>query len=178
LENVRQKFPHRFDKQPQRPACISRPTSAMAQFRFRLATLLRLREALRDQRRAELAEAYRVEDLLRQQQEEVGRMIDALCQRCREVAAPGPVDVDAMLAAQRYYAALRSRQQQLLAQRQHVAGEIERRQQVLAAASRDVKILEKLRQRQAEAYQAEENRREMKLLDEAAARRAAQEDQQ
>ncbi len=149
----------------------------MAHFRFRLATLLRLRQALRDQRRAELAEAYRVDDLLRQQQEEVSRTIDSLRSHCREVAAGGPVDIDAMLAAQRYEAALRRQQQQLSLQRQHVAGEIERRQELLAAASREVKILEKLRQRQAEAWQAEENRRAIKLLDEAAQRSAALEDQ-
>jgi flagellar export protein FliJ len=149
----------------------------MAQFRFRLATLLRLRESLRDQRRLELAEAYRVDDLLRQQQEEVGRMIDSLRCRCREVAGRGQVDVDAMLAAQRYEAALRRQQQQLLAQREHVAGEIARRQEALAAASRDVKILEKLRQRQADAWQDEENSRAIKLLDEAAQRRAVLEDQ-
>ena len=31
----------------------------MAKFKFRLATLLRLREAARDERRAQLAQAYR-----------------------------------------------------------------------------------------------------------------------
>lgn len=149
----------------------------MAQFRFRLATLLRLREASRDQRRAELAEAYRVDDLLRHQQEQVGQMIESLYRCCRQAAGPGPVDVDALLAAQRYDAALRSQLHQLRLQRQHVAGEIERRREALAAASREVKILEKLRQRQADAYQAEESRRATRLLDEVAHRRAAQEDQ-
>ena len=43
----------------------------MKPFRFRLATLLRLRVAARDRRRAHLAQAYEAEDVLQQRQGEL-----------------------------------------------------------------------------------------------------------
>ena len=39
----------------------------MAEFKFRLESLMKLREADRQQRRAELAEAFQAESVLRQQ---------------------------------------------------------------------------------------------------------------
>jgi len=41
----------------------------MPKFQFRLATLLRLREATRDERRGRLAEAYRVDEVVEAQLE-------------------------------------------------------------------------------------------------------------
>jgi len=146
----------------------------MARFRFRLATLLRLREAVRDQRREELAEAYRVDELLATQLARVAEQLDSLGEQCRRAAGPGQVDVDRLLEAQRYELALRARQRQLQQQRRNVAEEIERRRETLAEADREVRVLEKLRKRQAARHQYEENRREIKLLDEVAQRQFAQ----
>ena len=50
----------------------------MARFKFQLATLLRLREATRDERRAELAEAFRADDVLVEQQEDATRQVSDL----------------------------------------------------------------------------------------------------
>ena len=148
----------------------------MAKFRFRLATLLRLREAARDQRRHVLAEAYRVDDVLRRRIEVAERELDALRQRTRQMAGPGAVNVDQLLEAQRYELALRAGQQQLDKQRQAVAEEIERRRHDLAEAGRDVRVLEKLREKQSRRHAIEEGRRDIKMLDEVAQRRAVQED--
>jgi flagellar FliJ protein len=147
----------------------------MAKFKFRLATFLRLREATRDERRAELAEAYRVDDLLRQRQDTVGRELGWLKSQCRRAAGPGAVNIDQLVEGQRYELALKAQQSQLARQREAVAAEIQRRQQALVEANREVRVLEKLRERQALHHQQEENRQEIKQLDETAGRRAAQE---
>ena len=145
----------------------------MAKFRFRLATLLKLREATRDERRAELAQAYQADAFLEQQQDRLQRELAGLVLQSRKVSGPGTLDVDQLLQTQRYELFLRARQSQLADQRGTVAEEIERRRQILVEADREVRVLEKLRQRQLERHREEEGRREMKILDEVAGLRAS-----
>ena len=57
-----------------------------------------------------------------------------------------------------------------------MAEEIERRRQTLVQANRDVRVLEKLREKQAGRHRQEEDRRETKVLDEVAGRQVARED--
>jgi flagellar protein FliJ len=147
----------------------------MSVFRFRLSPVLRLREAARDERRAALAEAYRVDDLLRRRIEAVAAELGGLLGISRLAARPGPVDVDRLVETQRYTAAMRNQQAQILRQREEVAAEIQRRRQALLEADREVRVLEKLRQRQAERHRADEERREAKRLDEVAQQNAMRE---
>ena len=153
----------------------------MAKFKFRLATLLRLREATRDERRTELAEAYRADDVLGEHLDHVGRELGLLQAQCRKAAGPGTVDVDRLVEAQRYEVALRAQENQLAEQRKVVGAEIDRRRQTLLAADRNVRLLEKLREKQARRHRLEEDRQEIKQLDEVAGQlrpgsRAAQEE--
>jgi flagellar protein FliJ len=147
----------------------------MSRFKFRLATLLRLREAARDERRAELAEAYRVDDVLQQRLEGVGDELDCLRELCRRCAGPGAVDVDRLVESQRYELSLKSQQRELQMQRQSVTAEIERRRLALVEANREVRVLENLREKQAARDRQEQNRREIKQLDEVSQRRVARE---
>jgi flagellar FliJ protein len=147
----------------------------MAKFKFRLATLLRLREATRDERRAELAEAYRADDVLREHLDRLGEELGRLQAECRQVAGPGTVDVDRLVEVQRYEVTLRAQQNRLAGQREAVGAEIDRRRQALLAADRDVRLLEKLREKQARRHHQEEHRREVKQLDEVAGQRATRE---
>jgi len=147
----------------------------MRGFTFRLATLLRLREAARDERRSELAEAYRIDDLLKRQGDGLAEEMGRLRVQCRMAAGPGPVDVDRLVEAHRYELALRAHGQRVARQREAVAGEIGRRQQALVEANRDVRVLQKLRERQARRFRTEQDRREIKQLDEVAVQRAARE---
>lgn len=148
----------------------------MAKFKFRLATLLRLREAARDERRGELAEAYRVDDVLKQRTDDLHRELDAVRRLCRQAAGPGTVDVDQLLEAQRYELALRFQEKQLRQQREAVAAEIERRRLALVEANREVRVLEKLRENLSERHRQEEGRREIKQLDEVAQQRSVREE--
>lgn len=144
----------------------------MAKFTFRLAALLRLRESRRDECRAALAEAYRVDEVLAKQLDNLGRELDALRTFCRMKASPGAVDVDRLVEAQRYELVARAQQRHVAQQRETVAAEIERRRQALVEADREVRVLEKLRRRQAEQYRREEDLREVKRLDEVASQQA------
>jgi flagellar protein FliJ len=148
----------------------------MGKFKFRLATLLRLRENDRDQRRAELAQAYQADDIMRQQQEELERERQTMLDVNRRAAAPGEVDVDQLIQTQRYELLLKAHSDQIQRQRDAVAVEIERRRETLVHANREVRILENLREKQRDRHREEEGRREIKMLDEVAIQRVGREE--
>ncbi|HVA49723.1 MAG TPA: flagellar export protein FliJ [Pirellulales bacterium] len=145
----------------------------MAAFRFRLATLLRLREAARDERRTQLAEALQLAEQLRERQMGVEELLrEAL--RVQSTAT-GAIDADRLLNATRYEMVLRAELQQLQLQETALQTEIEKRRQALVAADRDVRSLELLRETQQERHREQEERRAVKELDEIALRRYAAE---
>ena len=142
----------------------------MSSFRFRFDSILKLREADRRQRRAELAEAFRAEALLAKQGEQIEGEIREMKQRARVATAPGRVDIDKLLESQRYELILQS-QASLLAQRgQQLKEEIERRREALVEADRAVRVLEKLRDQRLSQHVEQELKLEQKQLDEVAQR--------
>jgi len=140
----------------------------MAEFKFRLATLLRLRETTRDERRAELAAAYRTDQNLQQQLARLAVELEELKVVSRRAAGPGKLDVDQLVEAQRYQRTLELRQRQINEERTSLAVEIERHRQTLLAADREVRTLEKLRETRHARHRQDENRLEIKQLDEVA----------
>lgn len=141
----------------------------MAKFSFRMATLLRLRESVRDERRGELADAYRVDEVLQSRQQQLAAETARQRELCRQLSRPGTVNIDQLLESQRYEMTLKVVQKQLQQQRETVAAEIERRREALVEANREVRTLEQLREKQLAAYRHEENLRDIKRLDEVAA---------
>lgn len=142
----------------------------MRTFHFRLATLLRMHEAARDQRRAELAEAFRAEEMLRARLAELQADLANLKADCRRRAQPGVVEIDRLIDSQRYEFLLLAQCETLKQQATTLAAEIERRRDALMAADREVRTLEKLREKQRQEHRHQEERLEVKLLDEVAAR--------
>lgn len=142
----------------------------MPNFRFRLATLLRLRESARDERRARLAEAYAAEQKLLARGDEIRGEQQELKQRHRGPGV-GRVNVDQMLAFDRYSVLLKAELQALEHQHKLLSEEIEKRRQALVAADREVRLLEKFREKLQERHQQQEAATAMKQLDEIAARR-------
>jgi flagellar protein FliJ len=140
----------------------------MARFKFRLATLLKLREAARDERRAELAQAYRADEAIEGYLKQVHTELAALMDRFREAVAPGAVDIDRLIEGQRYEVLLKAQERHFNEQRGKLAAEIERRRVALLAANREVRVLEKLRENQLEQHKQAENRMDIKRLDEVA----------
>ena len=140
----------------------------MPEPRFRLATLLRLRESTRDECRARLAEAQRADQELLDQLTRLGMEQQRVQGECRKAAGPGNVDVGRLVEAHRYAVSLRAREDELKQQRQALAVEIQQRRQSLVTADQDVQVLEKLRDRRLERHRVEEGRKEAKQIDEAA----------
>jgi flagellar protein FliJ len=147
----------------------------MSKFKFRLATLLRLRESARDQRRSQLAEAYQAEEAILERRRRVSGDLADLMRECREVAGPGELDLDRLLDARRYEVTLRVEQRDLTEKHEAVRTEIDRRRQALVEANRSVRVLELLRDRQLEQHREEQRIRQIKELDEVAGRRGLEE---
>src|SRR5262245_60935021 len=100
-------------------------------FHFRLQTLLRLRIAERNERRAELAKALRAEAVLQEQQARLAAEQVELAERGRQLKAPGTANVDALLQTHRYEVVLAAQARHLATQMVQVAAEVERRRQAL-----------------------------------------------
>lgn len=137
-------------------------------FQFRLQTLLRLREAARNERREQLAEVLRIDDALRKQLAE----LEALQSEARALQrlGVGRVDVDRLLEAQRYEAVVAVEILHVERQRAVVAEEMNKRRDALVEADREFKVIEKLREKRRLEHGADELAQEMKVLDEAAGR--------
>jgi flagellar FliJ protein len=140
----------------------------MPAFRFRLQTVLRLRSALCDERRGQLAEALRLRGELDERMAALAREMAELRHHCQEVSGPGPVRIDCLVDAQRYESHLRSEQAALEVQRQSVTREVERRRQALVEADRELRVLEKLRDARQARHLADERRQETAQFDEMA----------
>jgi flagellar export protein FliJ len=141
----------------------------MPQFQFRLATLLKLHEATRDERRSQLTEALRAEQVVVERIAQLDGELAALrAERLRATRAGATVDIDALSDGARYEMILKLERQSADQQRQVVAAEADRRRAALVAADREVRVLERLRETQLERHRQEEERRERIRLDELA----------
>ena len=140
----------------------------MARFQFRLQSLLTLRESQRDLRRSELAEALAAERRLLARRTLLERELASEHDRARTDAAPGRLDVANLAAARRYAALLREQLGSLVDEAVAQAAEVERRRLQLVEADRQVRVLEKLRDRRHQQFQAQTARDESKQSDELA----------
>ena len=131
---------------------------------------MRLREQGRDQCREELAKAIHADNILSGRQESAEGRLNALKHEYRAAAGVGEVRVERLLDNQRCEVALRVELQQVMEQRRLLAEEIEKRRAALVEADRQVRILEKLKEKQYERFAREEQLRELKEMDEIAGR--------
>lgn len=140
----------------------------MSKYRFRLATLEKMRIAHRDQLRTSLAEAYRAEQVLNERRAEFVAEVAALRDMQRAALATPAMDVNQLVEAQRYAIVLQAQDRQLKDQAAQLAVEIERRRLAVVEADRAVKVLEKLDENRRAEHRKNEDRREAKQLDEIA----------
>lgn len=144
-------------------------------FTFRLQTLSKIRAAERDERQRRLSEAHRADDVLQARAVELDADLATVEQTLRTASQPGLINVDSLLDAQRYELLLTARRADLRMQQSRLAAEIDRRRQALVEADRDVKVLDKLREKRLEEHRRQAARLEIKQLDEAALLRPRQE---
>jgi len=142
----------------------------MARFRFRLATLRKLRESHRDELRGKLAEAYQAVQKLEEQQLVIVDELLALQDVQRRATEGTTTSVNSLLEAQRYQAVLRAQQSTLRDHSKVLSTEVERRRQNVIEADQQVRVLDKLNERQRLDHQQTLNRAEVRELDEIASR--------
>src|SRR5688572_28135019 len=143
----------------------------MARFRFRLQTLRRLREIYRDEQRGRLATAFKAERILNERREQVASELVGLSEARRRLMQQGSLDVNQLLASQRYQLSLEAQIRTLAEQAEKLAVEVERRRQALVEADREVRVLDKLEDRQRRQHRDAIARAETKTLDEVATTR-------
>jgi flagellar FliJ protein len=137
-------------------------------FRFRLEKVLAIREADRELRRSELAEALQAERTLHGEADKLSEELDAIRATAQSAAKPGDINVSQLLDIHRYALVLRTRLVEIGASKEKLNVEIERRRDRLVGADQQVRVLEKLRDRQRQAYLQEEEKQEAKAMDEIA----------
>lgn len=142
----------------------------MAAFHFRLASVLRLRQAFRDERRLELTEAESALSALDARLRQIERDL-ASVHKHFEVGLPGHVNLDRLRDADRYTSLLVSERHSILQQRVDLADEVERRRLAVVDADTDVRALEKLREAGEALHREELAQSEAKALDEIASMR-------
>lgn len=143
----------------------------MARFRFRLQALQRLREMNRDELRVRLAEAFRAEQIVQEQQTALAAEAASLADARRRLVAEGALDVTRLLESQRYQLLLEAQIRTLAEQAARLAEEVDVRRQAVVEADRHVRALDKLRERRFEQHVKGEQTAEAKRLDEVATMR-------
>lgn len=143
----------------------------MAKFRFRLATLQKLRELHRDELRGKLTEAEQAQQVLEEQLVAIQSELEAARGAHLDVVQHEEIEVVRLLETQRFQSILRSQLATLEGQTKLLAGEIDRRRQAVVEADREVRVLEKLYERQQAQHRKQLAQIEVKQLDEIAAQR-------
>lgn len=131
----------------------------MARFTFRLESVLAYRRGLRDQVQQVLSQLLREDEEWIRKSEEVEARRAGTMDELKKIVSAGTVNVD-QAAMRRYYAGMTSVELLTIAQQREVVAENLRRcREVLAKTEQDVRLLEKLREKQlAEFNEAEERR--------------------
>jgi flagellar export protein FliJ len=137
-----------------------------------LETLLKLRRSTRDSCRIALATAREAQSALEQKEQDLAQQQSALVRQRREASRQGAVDVDCLLHTHRYEAVLRAQQAVVRQQARQLAEETELRRQRLSEADRQVRVLERLSEKQYAKFRHDQGKYEMKELDEVALQQA------
>lgn len=138
----------------------------MAQFQFRLESILKIRERERDNRRLELLQAISAEEILLEQAKALDAQQKRLQEDLRAATRRGLLDVDQVLGYRRYELILAAQRDELARQLKAIREEIERRRAALLEANRALRVLELLRDKQRERFLKNAMKNELKQMDE------------
>jgi len=137
-------------------------------FRFRLETVRRLREQARDAQRRVVADAARVVKSAEDRIEQSSRELRTVSAESRDARRMGRLDAVLLRRHQHYRGWLQRKivqfQEELSAKR----AELDRQRAKLAETQKDLKVIEKLRERQLQRHLTEVDREERLDHDEAA----------
>ncbi len=139
-------------------------------FKFRLESLIRLRENERDVARAAVAEAYSALQQINQRLESLAKERAEL-DRSSLIRRQGTISVDRLLSDGRYERQIAGDVAQIRTTGERIEAEILRRQAVLAAANAGVRQIELLREKELAKWHEAQAKITQANLDEVAARR-------
>ena len=139
-------------------------------FKYRLAPLLKIRENVRAEKQAELNQAHEAARLVEEELERVRGEYAHCMEQGLQAAQQEQIDVNYLLAMRRHQAYLITQQELAIKQLEEIRQEIERRRIALMEADREVKVLEKLREKMKAKYLQEEALADLKQMDEIAGR--------
>ena len=141
-------------------------------FTFRLEPLITIRDNELKERQSELAKAYEERQIIEKDIQEIDRQLEEGIAAVRDSMQEGQtINVENLLGFRRQEMFLRAQQNDLFKKREVIDKEIERRRILVVAANKELKIVEKLKERRYEKYLEEENRAETKVMDEIAGNR-------
>jgi len=141
-------------------------------FKFRLEPLIKIRDNVLKECQGELAKAYNARRILEEALQAVERQLAEGTAAARKLMQAGQtVNVEYLLGLRRQEMFLRANQNDLTQKMQMVDEEIERRRAAVVAANKELKIVEKLKEKRHEKYLDEENKSETKMMNEVAGNR-------
>jgi len=137
-------------------------------FTFRLDPLISIRDNILKEKQAALAQAYEARRIKEEERGELEQNIAGNLQSARKVMQSGKIDVNFLLGVRRHEMFLIAQLEEVRQQIVLIEEEIERRRQAVIEANKELKIIEKLREKKREQYLAEEKRKEIRDMDEIA----------
>jgi len=143
----------------------------MARFKYRLAPLLKIKENIRTEKQTELAKAYEAQRIVQEQLKQVEEELAKSTEEGRHFIQEGKISVDFLLSLRRHEAHLLSQKKHANEQLELIAQEIERRRIALMEADREVKVLEKLKEKMKIRHLEAENKLAVRQMDEIAGRK-------
>ncbi len=137
-------------------------------FTFRLESIRRLRRQARDSQRRVLAKAIEHASTAQRHVQLLNEQLQGNVSRSRFARDTGPIDITAMRTNEFHQGWLQRRileTGQSLGERQY---EVSQERENLAKANQQLRVLDKLRERQHDRFKLDQNRREQAISDEAA----------
>lgn len=137
-------------------------------YTFRLATMLKIRENSRTEAQTVLARAVEAQQIIEDKITELQAELASLLNESRQGMTGGHIRVDFLIGLRRHEAVLLAQKQTATEQLEVVKQEVERRRTALMEADREVKILEKLQEKQRTEFVTNLQKMDTKQMDEIA----------
>ena len=138
----------------------------MAKFDFKLEGVLRHRKNVEHERQRELAVAQGQLQQLEDQLRELDREVQAASGELRENRLVGRLDLNYLAAHRRFVGAMQKKGMGLVQRMSIIRKQVEEARKLLAQAAIQRKAVEKLREKQRQRWQEDQNRRQAEEMDE------------
>ncbi|MDR0337627.1 MAG: flagellar export protein FliJ [Planctomycetaceae bacterium] len=135
-------------------------------FRFRLEPLITIRDNILKEKQGELAKAYEARRIVEEKLQELKHELRENIALGRQRLQTGTINIEFLLGTRRHEAYLNAQIEVVQKHLLQIDEEIERRRHAVLEANKELKIVEKLKEKRYDKYQKEEKQKETKLLDE------------